>query len=831
MTAVHGEYGWEEQEVHMETAAVIVGIDDYANCPLSSAVNDALAFRQFLFDFDLVSVQNLKLLTSPGDPRSRPTKQALADTLYEFYDRGDSYDRFYFFYAGHGLLAYADATRSRVRNTLVPVDVQDLGHHGNLLLDLDELRERLLYNGPAEQFFFVDACRNLDYQAYPDVGGLGWAGGRPLGPVRKQATLFAVSPLGKAEGVRGGQGRMTTRLLEALRSNLTAVEYDTEHDGWGLTIQSVAQYVRGAIEQELASEPLYKRRYMLPQLDAPDPQPGALRTVKPVDSPTLVVHIAPEEAAANTQVVISLRGQRLDPDCLPPHRNHDAIPLTPQIHLLQATSSVGTPDPARKMVDLRREREVRITVTPPGVPGRDRAEPGPSVSRPQVEVAPFGVGALVGQPVGQLVAKALEPEVAIEIRALEPPYGTVIGSREVIAPVSSGPYRVQFRLGTRVFNETSVYVQSGETTTVTPQADVSPLVREALNLGRSTPKSVVPSESIGEMQAGILQTMLPILGVKPFDLENKLFRAFDGLVQPRDPNTMGLRTLSLVLAVDGDQWPVSPRQVLESVHCSSMQQSLNGDIRTIVPRLDFLSRPSLSGSQATGGSFGLERVALVVMEAPPNPFSIDFSSPYVGNFRLMSAAIPNRATVVTLTLTPDGDIEITQNLLRFPERDDLYREELRPHVSYGRMLRQLQLGQQLFASGELIPSLRHVEGGVELLYAKWTDPVLSCMAYLDLKRDTAERVSERAWILQETARNLKRFFGELPDSRVIYAEEFPEQRGEVLAELIADNSVPLLAENARRLARFAEEHGVAALPIVDIARRIPVGQIWSIIGQ
>ena len=38
----------------MTAQAVIIGIDDYANEPLTSAVSDALAFRQALIDLGLV---------------------------------------------------------------------------------------------------------------------------------------------------------------------------------------------------------------------------------------------------------------------------------------------------------------------------------------------------------------------------------------------------------------------------------------------------------------------------------------------------------------------------------------------------------------------------------------------------------------------------------------------------------------------------------------------------------------------------------------------------------------------------------------------------------
>ena len=43
----------------MNTAAVVIGIDDYKGRPLTSAVNDALQFRRALIDLGLVLITKL----------------------------------------------------------------------------------------------------------------------------------------------------------------------------------------------------------------------------------------------------------------------------------------------------------------------------------------------------------------------------------------------------------------------------------------------------------------------------------------------------------------------------------------------------------------------------------------------------------------------------------------------------------------------------------------------------------------------------------------------------------------------------------------------------
>src|SRR2546428_13478882 len=77
---------------------------------------------------------------------------------------------------------------------------------------------------------------------------------------------------------------------------------------------------------------------------------------------------------------------------------------------------------------------------------------------------------------------------------------------------------------------------------------------------------------------------------------------------------------------------------------------------------------------------------------------------------------------------PDGSLDLAQNILPLP---GVPNDMPVPQPTYGRMLRDLQIGQKLFQSGQLA---EYADRGPfdslgELFYAKWTDPILSCMAY------------------------------------------------------------------------------------------------------
>jgi len=124
-----------------------------------------------------------------------------------------------------------------------------------------------------------------------------------------------------------------------------------------------------------------------------------------------------------------------------------------------------------------------------------------------------------------------------------------------------------------------------------------------------------------------------------------------------------------------------------------------------------------------------------------------------------------------------------------------------------------------------------------LLYAKWTDPILGCMAYFtrlrgaetgqDGEQESAEPL-ENDWVMHDAARNLNHYFGELADARVIYGLANSDQQEAILTELVMRNRVPVLAEGARRLAAFAEAQGLANSLVAQVARRLPIDQVWTV---
>ena len=66
------------------------------------------------------------------------------------------------------------------------------------------------------------------------------------------------------------------------------------------------------------------------------------------------------------------------------------------------------------------------------------------------------------------------------------------------------------------------------------------------------PHAITPSESIGPMQGAILPTLLPLLAVKPFDIDQRVLTRFDHLRIPARTAPLS-GAVGLAVALDGPQ--------------------------------------------------------------------------------------------------------------------------------------------------------------------------------------------------------------------------------------------------------------------------------------
>ena len=527
-----------------------------------------------------------------------------------------------------------------------------------------------------------------------------------------------------------------------------------------MTPTSVHKYVLRMVQEDLVGKPLYMRNYMEPSLERRGPEGCILLQVGDPGQLDLTVQIDPTEAAVNTKVWLTLRGNRLYEPTWPPRLSSEVVQVPPDRYGVRAqcnlTETLVSSEP--EIIDVRERSKVVVRVGPPTGVRSDRAtEPGPgkacSSHGHEMRLPPGPRPTSFPAPAEPTLTLTAQERLAVaDVQGLDPPYTDTIAEKlPWRGRLPPGAYQVRFRLGHEVFSQTIVELERDQHADVRASAAISPLVEDVIG------PNLIISESMGPLQANLLPTMLAVMGLKPFDQSGELLGPLAGIVESRSPEEFGDRPLSLVIAIEGTTWPVATGDVGSTMTAEIVEGTFK--------------KVSLRPIRSHTASAGLLLTGLAA--APRRPFSVRLTSPLIGQLTIASASLPARATVMTAVLRSDGTSEIGQHILRLPGR--IYHEPV-PHIPYDRLLRELQLGQQLFQADELydLGTGNRSEFLNNVLNAKWTDPILGCMAYYALT-DEASRSADPERMLprrQRIAENLLRYFPDLPDARVIAGLEF-----------------------------------------------------------
>ena len=218
----------------MRAHAIVIGIDRYQKpeWSLDGAVRDAIAFARWAVTSGGVDANDLTLLLSTadgdtplaaGDPLQARVQPAdwkhIAGTLHRYRkNAGRDADRLWFYYGGHGLAPPMQAPDAGP--LVVPSDVDDLDFYTTTQpLGLETFRAWMENVGPKEQFFFVDACRDvlpasdnkfLGQQVLWDLRGI------DDDMLATQAVFLATTAGQRAKEIRG-HGLFGRALVAALR--------------------------------------------------------------------------------------------------------------------------------------------------------------------------------------------------------------------------------------------------------------------------------------------------------------------------------------------------------------------------------------------------------------------------------------------------------------------------------------------------------------------------------------------------------------------------------------------------------------------------------------
>ena len=245
----------------VEHWALVIGIDKYWSdqAMLHGGVSDALRMREWLLDGagGGVPAEHLVLVLGPRDD-DRPnlefveaTKDKIMIAINDLLSMsGGKGERLYFFYGGHGLTT---RVYNRDESALVASDFNAVNTDNSIALrSLWEFFETTQFR---DQFFFVDACRNIPWENREfEIGRwtLPRARDPGLDPVQ-QFILYATSPgLTAAESGAFGneQGAFTGALLEGLAGTDFAKAWSWERMCYEVRWERLANYVKKRLESE-----------------------------------------------------------------------------------------------------------------------------------------------------------------------------------------------------------------------------------------------------------------------------------------------------------------------------------------------------------------------------------------------------------------------------------------------------------------------------------------------------------------------------------------------------------------------------------------------------
>lgn len=787
----------------MSSTAILVGVDAYRSRPLTRAVRDAKQVRDALVGLGLVDAADVHLLTSDAiDPKLLPTRRNILGVLRSVFEARDPPERMFFYFAGHGALTFADPTRNVTTTALATLDVEDFEQDGDGYISLDAVVATFRSAGPGEQHYFVDACRNLAWKRHPAVNPtIGFAQQAP-GPSRGQAIVYAVSQLGEAIADKLEGSSFTEDLVDALHGRGLGVVYDAEHDRFVVTAQSVRDHVRRRAAARLAIVPLWKHKYMLPELDLRDPQPGPLRVVDAIAQVPLTVHVEPDTAAAQTTVRLGSGPAVLHGMGWPPSLNHQPVTLLPMIYSLTAESSAGPVERPRRSIDVRWESEatvrVQATAPPPAPTG-----PGRARSTPRIHVSPHPAAAPL------IEIRAYEPTTEIVLTSCDAAHRSWTAFGALAETLPPGAYKVAFLHGREPFCQGDLVVHTGEHAHVESVLERTELFGTGSLDADSMPRMKVVSEGIGPMQAGLIETTLALIGVKPLDTLGTLAAQLNGLtdwaqLSPRaEPNRA---VLSVVLALEGNGWPATPVELIRQTKC--MLHSISG--KTAVEL-----RPLQGVVQHLGFDGTRVGVATASFELPGR-VSVILLNDRVVRLKLLALTLRDYVTVVTILVRPDGSLELGQYAVLRPDRHPWSAEDfcLCPQI------RDLHITQRLLAGACDPYTVTDLPRDVRaLLEGKMYDPILSAEVLLRQPSPAtpiAREIMERIIRVHGSHFSRANAYGGTPQISIERSYDEAELAGMIANGLgdglagwerqnMRDFIVPVLASGARLIARSVED--------------------------
>lgn len=743
--------------------------------------------RDWLLDPDGGDVpqENLALLLSPLPRRRRPagtptaTKDNITTAIADLVVRsGGQGERLFFYYAGHGLTARVDFSDEP---TLVAADFTDVLTDNSIALrSLWEFFEASEF---ADQFFFVDACRN-PWSGELVVGRWTLPQTRRPGqePVQ-QFVLYATSPGLRALELRepgDERGAFTEALLQGLSGDGVAKAWSAD-DRYVVRWESLANYVKGDFEHKLLSA---GDGFQIPQSIGKSGVIGRERNPVLASFPAgdfkgedLHVYLEPAVVASSAEVSV------IDRDAGEPCASQSqpaelpvSFTLPPKTYGLRAKAPDHADAIARPPIDLYGPTDVTLSLTPLARarrPTAARSHRGRARMRRAAGVVPRAASATRAK--AAIAAWSSDPLATIEVADSADALIAVGTGRVDLEGLQPGFFRVRLRSPEGEVHERTVELTAGgreQLHLFAPPRPESKAVERLVEDGlpEAPDNTLTVAESVGPMASPHLSTILTVAAGLHLRGET------------------GGRSLA-VLRMDALSRVVSPAAasavyVLFGIDARSAKSARNRLGRTKI-RLWHFGEEIPSQAEAPEPFSGSDGLGEFARETAVGPHWLAIALPGGRTMVFAIACLPRRLTMLVLQQDLLRDVSVYQYLPALRRRDE---------SSEPTFLRRLELMQRVYLGNRL--DLGH-KSAVELLRGKSTDPLAGCLGgYLLLRLGEGRR-------LGNAVRNMTTLYPELSDSHVLRAEyEAVRGRDDAAARWAAraiEAGIPIFTEGVSHL--------------------------------
>src|SRR5262245_7100835 len=776
----------------MANWAIVIGIDQYwtPEACLRGAVRDALNMREWLISVEggAVPSRNLTLLlgpsqTSPPPPAGVQLLPASSDMAINAVEQllqrsGGQGERFFFYYSGHGLTSRMDFSNE---NGIILSDFSDeLTRNSLTLRSIFELFQATQFQ---EQFFIIDACRNIPWERefrlgeYPNPR-------KPSPPVRPQFIMYATSPGVKAVEIQHAEnerGAFTEALLDGLKGKGIAKVWDDQAQEYLLRWDNLFKYV----EAEVANKKLNTGDHLIQtprqagERGSHNPELGRF-PIEVFPDVTLDVNLDPNIAAPQTQIVIGDLGGPVDSvssiSQLPVR-----FSLKPRTYSVRAAASDFRPERTFYPIDLYSPDTLLI-----------KLQPGQFLPPSPARVLELTKGLEGPRTLGAVEVRSYDILAKLELLDNT---GIVITAAEGYLQYSNlapGFYRARLVIPEGNHIEKLIELLPGDTAQVVLEAPKPPdstLFQEVIaktGISVLEDNSVEPSEAVGPVATAHVSTLLALAGgavnedtFRGYKLRSIGISSFHNLAGPQADS--GAQILFGIEGASPDQATAYLAQI--KLRCWRRSQ----------PMPEAYDQPA-----ALSSPVGLAEFA---WEMTPGQYWLAIQAPDQRPVTLAITVLPQRLVLIVFQRGMTGEVNIYQYLPSLVPGDP---NDPRTMDARFPVLQRSELIQRSYLRGSLEEP---IQNAIDMLYAKWVEPIAGCLGgYLLLK------INPNHHLLKIATNNMTRHFGELSDSHVLMADYLANEGQAAQAaeayRAALDRGLPVVSDGLIRLVDGIRRYGI-----------------------